>query len=231
MVDKLENRIGILSYEGDGKGRQKGSGCIFYYKNKWIIATAAHCVYNINDDVFYKDFKFTIPSSKITYTLGDVFLHKYWSELYAPEYDIAFFTIDCDDNCLKFDKSYLTPYFNIPIDESFIIAGFPGKIIFANKLYIKKNNIGIADRLYFSNLIGIKTCKKEGMSGGPLLCQSKNRFNIVGTVSLSFVSEKGVLWCAPWNEDFKLILDYLVKEQEERPSFIETHSWRTYDGG
>ncbi|HGD2724756.1 serine protease [Streptococcus vestibularis] len=227
MREKIEMYIGILSYRGIGNGRQKGTGCIFHYKERWILATAAHCVYNIDEDTFYTDFKFTQPSSNKEYILGDVFLHKFWPSLYAPEYDIAFFNINCADSFSNLDRMYLTPCFAPLVDKKFMIVGFPGKIIFRNKLYIKKDNNGISDSLYSSNLIGIRTNKKEGMSGGPLICQNKDGLNIVGTISLSFVSEKGILWCAPWNKDFEIILDFLTGDKKVEPEFMVIHSWKS----
>lgn len=123
------------------------------------------------------------------------------------------------------DRTYLTPYFEISNDNKFTIAGFPGKIL-RNKLYIKRDNNGISDRMYSSSLIGIRTCKKEGMSGGPLICQNEDSLSIVGTISLSFVSEKGILWCAPWNKDFKAILEFLTSDKQAEPDFMEMYNWK-----
>ena len=225
MVEKIRMYIGVLSYKKEGREGQKGTGCIFSYKGKWFLATAAHCVYDIDEDKFYTDFKFTQPNSGKEYILGDVYLHKFWSSLYAPEYDIAFFNIYCDDNFFNLDRTYLTPYFEISNDNKFTIAGFPGKIL-RNKLYIKRDNYWISDRIYSSSLIGIRTCKKEGMSGGPLICQNEDSLSIVGTISLSFVSEKGILWCAPWNKDFKAILEFLTSDKQAEPDFMEMYNWK-----
>jgi len=223
---KLKEYIGIISFKGSTGKRQKGSACIFSYNGKWLLATAAHCVFDIETNEYNKEFYFFIPGRKSKINLGNrVYLHQLWPTLYAPEYDIAFFKLEENEYIRSLDLEFIKPKFSVKTNNYFDIAGFPGKIPFWESLYIEHDKFGECDYIYGSSLIGIRTSKGEGMSGGPLLIKKIQRFYIGGTVSLKFNSQKNMLWSAPWNRDIEYLLTFLTGITQTKREFILDYYW------
>ena len=93
-----------------------------------------------------------------------------------------------------------------------------------NRLTIECNRHGKYDQIYNSTLIGVETKAKGGMSGSPLMILDKYKFKIVGTVSLSFKSQKNTLWSAKWNAEMKEILDFITLDNGNKPNNIVSRS-------
>ena len=220
----LKKYIGVLSFKGTKTGTQKGTACLFFYNKEWLLATAAHCIFDIESEEFNKDFKFLIPYNKVKIELSNVIFHENWLKLYAPEYDIAFFKIVHTDYLECLDDTFLQPKFDISHDNSFSLAGYSASLLLFNRLTIECNRHGKYDQIYNSTLIGVETKAKGGMSGSTLMILDKYKFKIVGTVSLSFKSQKNTLWSAKWNAEMKEILDFITLDNGNKPNNIVSRS-------
>lgn len=219
---KLKKYVGVLTFKGKNGGSQKATACLFYYNTEWLVATAAHCIFDIDIEAFNNDFQFYLPEVKIKLELSDITFHNNWIKLFAPEYDIAFFKVapSSFDYTQSLDKDFLQPIFEVSYNNTFSLVGYPMSILFFHRFHIEHNKGGKYDNTYNSTLIGISSKAKGGMSGSPLLIIENSKFKIVGTVSLSFNSEKDTLWSAKWNEEIKIILDYITLRNIAPPTYM-----------
>ncbi|HEM3502770.1 TPA: trypsin-like peptidase domain-containing protein [Streptococcus suis] len=224
----LKKYVGILSFKGERGGRQKATGCLFNYNGEWLVATAAHCIFDIDIGEFNRDFHFFLPDRRIELELLDIAFHSNWIELFAPEYDIAFFRIahSSDVYTQSLDEAFVQPKFEVSYNNVFDLVGYPMSFLLFNKFHIDSNKIGKYDETYNSTLIGISSKAKGGMSGSPLLILENSKFKIVGTVSLSFNSEKDTLWSAKWNEEIKMILDFITLKNIHPPIYMVRKSMK-----
>lgn len=203
-VGQLYFRTGIQK-----KGHKKGSACLFYFCNRWLVATAAHCVYDIDGQYYYSGFTFKLPG------LPEIKLNKFviselWINKASLEHDIAFFELPPDIE-KKITLEKLTPIFHKKSGEKMLLAGFPNRFLIFQKLSIVEG-VGQKDKVYGSSLIGVKTKYFNGMSGGPLLLNIESKLFIVGTISFTFKSIPNTLWCASWGDEAFELLNKLKRK-------------------
>jgi hypothetical protein len=207
LLKKIRPYIGKIEFFDFNGHRQIASGSMFFYMGRWLIATAAHCVFDIVDKHYNKDFSFYFTFNKKV-CIREAYIHKYWVKNEYLEFDIAFLIPEDDKIYENLDKKSIIPSFKIMERQSCFVCGIG---LLLSKPRVLYRNV-VTDKTYQSNLIGINTHFYSGMSGGPWYQWKNQKFILFATSSLSFKSVQNTLWGVNWNEEIKSIADVAVSD-------------------
>lgn len=212
----LLNCLGKVEFWINGK-KSFGSGSLIQTRNFPIVATAAHCIYDWESKYFYESLSFLPFSTSFKTKLRPyaAVIPKIWSEKAIVDFDTGFLLFNSFSNIENYTKYTIPAVFNIPRELNYIVAGFQNRIFPSKK---PTANFGKANQDFHRNstLQSVKSKGKNGMSGGPWLTKHKGVYIQNSVSSLSFKSQKNLLWGPYWGETieatFKVAEDFDLKD-------------------
>lgn len=203
--------IGKLEYRVDDDhyiGKRAGCANIVEAKGSIVIATAAHCVYEIGVDKFNKEIFFYHLNSnyKRPIKVSRVVVHKNWIQEKDVAYDTAFLNVE--DSCeVKNMLAYSMPVlFSGYRNQDIIIYGLK-KRLFNYQTFGESTHI-INDFKGLPDMIGGKCKGGVGMSGGPWIVRHKKGIFQCSLTSMKMRSQKGILWGPYWGRDIETVYLY-----------------------
>lgn len=219
----IVNNMGKLKF-GHEKFDQIASASILSSSKHLVIATAAHCAYDWQQNQFYKKLVFIpyLGGEKQQYKVVAVAIPKLWIDLAAVEFDTCFLLLE-ERFTEEYDKKLygLIPQFNIPMKRNYIISGIR-LIPFLKMPYITISQ-SFEDKYQNSTLIGVKCRRKLAMSGGPWVTFYQGKYVQNSVTSLSMNHVKNVLWGVYWGDVIKKTFEAAEDEQENEQAII--HFW------
>lgn len=187
--------------------RQEATGSIIKFNNIVLVATAAHCIFDIYDKKFYEDIICSFWKDKFEkkYKVKKAFIPKRWIEEGALECDTAFVLLDTFD-CKEYMNYAITPKFNLQRELDYAVMGFSGKTVFSSKSPITISGKAVLDEKYKFIVQGIECKNKNGMSGGPWLTSFDNEVVQNSVSSFSFRKKNKLLWGPYWGREIENVL-------------------------
>lgn len=210
----MNANVKILYIIDDKKIESSSSGSIIIYKGHYLLATAAHCLYDLKSEKAINNISIEISNKNNKYIcdVESICLPRKWKYEQSLMYDYAFGKLSIDLEDLIDDP--FVPLFDLKNSENkpTYVSGYPIKF-FSKSLKLKKRELDFS--LYKAeNLIGMKTNLKYGASGGPWFLIDKNHYFQFSVTSAKIKSYKKTIWGPLWDSNTKKILDLFLKNTD-----------------
>ncbi|UOQ49763.1 hypothetical protein MUN88_06700 [Gracilibacillus caseinilyticus] len=207
------------------KKKSFGSASIIRTTSIPIVVTAAHCLYDWDDQSFYKDVSFYpyIDGLKTKIKPRMAVIPKLWATQGALDYDTGFLTFESSSTIHEYHTHAISAAFNLPPELTYFVTGFENKIIPSQKPFISHGKAQ-EDTYMNSTLQGVNSKYKSGMSGGAWVTKYQGQFVQNSVTSLSFKSVKNVLWGPYWGKTIESVFK-VASGCEEPDSSVLTHRY------
>ncbi|KMK76542.1 trypsin-like serine peptidase [Alkalihalobacillus pseudalcaliphilus] len=208
LTDPLTRALGKIEFYRNN-GKSYGSASLVDGGNGSfiVVATAAHCLFDWEDKIFYNPVYF-IPfngKSRKRIKAKRAVIPNGWIKDAIVDYDTAFVVCEIDE---VMEKGYPVQ-FKLEKGLEYKVYGFRDSIFKNNKPYISTGKAEL-DLQYSSTLQGISSKGKGGMSGGPWLIEKNGAYIQNSLTSMSLKSKKNMLWGPYWGETIKIAYEVAV---------------------
>lgn len=204
IVDKnILNCLGKIEFKVKGR-KSFGSASIVQTDTMLIVATAAHCLYDWENQCFYDNVSFYPYLDNLKTKLNPVSatIPKIWADQGALDYDTGFLVFDCFPD--KYRQYAIPAEFNLSRELHYLVIGFENRIIPSKNPSI---SYGKARHDFHKNstLQGINSKGKSGMSGGAWITKYKGNYIQNSVTSFSYKSVKNTLWSPYWGKTIESV--------------------------
>lgn len=191
-----------------------GTGTFIKYKDKILLATAAHCIYNFEKKIKAKKIKAVYRSGNFTKSIlvKDVFFYDDWYKNGLLSYDFAICTLCNVPHSPKYIYSVGTDiYLKIASGSKIKMIGLDQGFLFDKEIrFLGSPNF---DLLESNNLIGGAIRMNAGSSGGPVtITNNKGLEKQVGVISSTLLEYPDYTWGVLWNQKVIPLLEKAVSK-------------------
>lgn len=196
---QITNASGIIASGRTLAERQVASASIIKGKNHTLVATAAHCIYDLNRIKYHENILFSISEDvEVKYRPMAVAIPKDFVENTYLEYDTCFLVMEERFNTVEaYRKAALEVAFNLPKNLRYSIYGYPNE---SNLIPAKAEGKAVKDTYKNSSLQGVSCFEKDGMSGGPWITTYKESVVQNSLSILSMNSVENIMWGPYWGK-------------------------------
>lgn len=201
MKAVTKNSIFPIYTNGFFLSRNQATASIIRYKNKEVIITAAHSVFDRETKSIYKNIR--VKKNPVS----TMIVHKEWTERGNFLYDIAFLLPKKEDEFkLRKNRNMTIGYLN----HDDLCCELIGLSLYKQKFKTYKGKIK-QDKIYNSGLIGVKARPQDGLSGGPWIRELAEHDEIIAITSLSLAKYPEMLWGVPITKPITKMIDELIE--------------------
>ncbi|WP_026906712.1 trypsin-like serine peptidase [Paucisalibacillus globulus] len=178
-----------------------GSGSLVKSNHLPIVATAAHCLFDWEEQKFYENIAFLPYYNNFTSRLSPLMaiVPKGWAEQGIVDYDTGFIILNNWNQGIDYNQLSITLRFNLPRELDYTIIGFQNKL-FPSKLPFICKGPAEKDIYKYSTMQGVYSKGKSGVSGGPWFTYYEGEYIQNSVSSLSFKSVKNMIWGPYWGD-------------------------------
>lgn len=207
----MNTTVKILYMIDNKKIESSASGSIIIYKGQYLLATAAHCLYDLKNEKAINNISIEISNKNNKYicNVESICLPLKWKYEQSLMYDYAFGKLSI--NLENLIDNPFVPIFDLrnSKNKTAYVSGYPVNF-FSKSLKLKKRKLDFS--LYKEEkLIGIETNLKYGASGGPWFLIDKNHYFQFSVTSAKIKSYKKTIWGPLWDGNTKTLLDLFLK--------------------
>lgn len=185
------------------------------------MATAAHCIYDLNKKKYHENILFSIANDPVSkYRPIAAAIPKDFVENFYLEYDTCFLIMEERFNEVEeYRKAALDVAFNLPKNLKYSIFGYPNE---SSLKPVKAEGEAIKDTYKNSSLQGIVCYEKDGMSGGPWITTYKERVVQNSLSILSMNSVENIMWGPYWGKVIEWTYKVANELQSDHPD-VQLH--------
>lgn len=210
----MRRSIGLLTYTNVVGKQQVGIANAIQYDGLFIVATAAHCVFDWEARAFNTDISFRpmVTRAGSVFKAREIAVHRGWATQAIVDYDTAFIKLDISDDEAIATVSPSKVRFDLPRGLEYHVIGVHRRL--TSWQLVQFYDGAESDVAARSTLQSVRAKPRRGMSGGPWFLNDGGQPIQNSVTSLTFGSSPSRLFGPYWGAEVERICSSLCTTSE-----------------